>query len=77
MAEEIRLTQLGTGMQEAIILEWLRAEGEPVVKGEPLFQVETDKAVVEVEAPAGGVLRSILHGKGEKVSIDTIVAIIE
>ena len=74
---QVRLPKLGAHMQEGTIVEWLKKEGEPVKKGEPLFQVETDKAVMEVESPANGVLKSIVHGKGTKVPVNTVVAFIE
>ena len=64
-------------MQEATIVEWLKNEGDRVTKGEPLYQVETDKAVAEVEAPVSGVLISITKAKGTKVPVNTIVAFIE
>ena len=77
MAEEVRLTQVGAGTKEGTIVEWLKREGDPVGKGEPLLLVETDKAVMEIESPVSGVLKSIVHDKGKKVSVDAIVAFIE
>ncbi|NLG51902.1 MAG: biotin attachment protein [Chloroflexi bacterium] len=77
MAEKVRLPKLSATMTEAIIVGWLKQEGEPIAKGEPLVQVETDKAVLEVESPVGGVVKQILQSKGTRVSIDTVLALVE
>ena len=59
MAVRLRLAALGHTMERGKVVEWYVAEGGEVVQGAPLFAVETDKAVVDVEAPAGGVLLRI------------------
>ena len=59
MAVRLRLAALGHTMERGKVVEWYVAEGGEVVQGTPLFAVETDKAVVDVEAPAGGVLLRI------------------
>ena len=59
MAVRLRLAALGHTMERGKVVEWYVAEGGDVVQGAPLFAVETDKAVVDVEAPAGGVLLRI------------------
>ena len=59
MAVRLRLAALGHTMERGKVVEWYVAEGGEVVHGAPLFAVETDKAVVDVEAPAGGVLLRI------------------
>ena len=59
MAVRLRLAALGHTMERGKVVEWYVAEGGEVVEGAPLFAVETDKAVVDVEAPAGGVLLRI------------------
>lgn len=76
MPENVRLPKLSASMREGMIVAWLKREGETVKKGEPLFQVETDKAVMEVESPTTGVLERIVKGVGQKVPVDTIVAVI-
>lgn len=58
------------------ILRWLKGEGEPVVKGEPILEVETDKVAMEVEAPASGTLVGIQVGPGEVVPIGQPIAYI-
>lgn len=65
---------LGLTMEEGTIAEWLKQEGESVVKDEPLLLVETDKAVVEVPAPATGVLTTILVLPGQPVPVRTPIA---
>jgi pyruvate dehydrogenase E2 component (dihydrolipoamide acetyltransferase) len=77
MAEKVRMPKLSASMQEGTIVEWLKNEGDRVTKGEPLYQVETDKAVGEVESPVSGVLISIMKEKGAKVPVNTIIAFIE
>ena len=59
MAVRLRLAALGHTMERGKVVEWYVSEGGTVVEGAPLFAVETDKAVVDVEAPAGGVLLRI------------------
>lgn len=59
MAVRLKLAALGHTMERGKVVEWYVAEGAEVVEGAPLFSVETDKAVVDVEAPAGGVLLRI------------------
>ncbi len=73
---EVILPKLGQTMEEGTIVEWLKEEGDPVSEGDVLFQVESDKAVLEVEARADGVLRKILVGEGTEVPVLTPVGII-
>jgi len=76
MATKIILPKLGQTMEEGTIVEWLRKEGDAIARGDILFQVESDKAVLEVESKAKGILRKILADKGAKVPVLTTVAII-
>lgn len=69
MVSEIILPQLGDTMTEGTIVAWHKREGEWVAQGEPLFEVLTDKATLEVEATTAGYLRRILHGAGETVPV--------
>jgi pyruvate dehydrogenase E2 component (dihydrolipoamide acetyltransferase) len=63
-------------MEEGTIVEWVKKEGDAVSRGDVLFTLESDKAVLEVEARARGVLRKILVPEGEKIPVLTPVAII-
>lgn len=67
------LSQTGDSL---LLIEWLKREGEPVRKGEPLFLVESDKATLEIEAPASGVLARIEAAAGEDVPVKARVALI-
>jgi len=59
MEVKVVMPRLGSEMQHGNIVEWLKKEGEPVKKGEPLFSVDTEKAVMEVESEVNGVLKKI------------------
>ena len=65
MATDVKLPRLGQGMESGTIVRWLKAEGDSVEKGEPLFEVDTDKATQEVEAETSGVLLRIAVVEGE------------
>ncbi|HEU5216478.1 MAG TPA: dihydrolipoamide acetyltransferase family protein, partial [Gaiellaceae bacterium] len=67
--------RLGQGMESGTIVRWLKSEGEPVEKGEPLFELDTDKVTQEVEAEAAGVLLKIAVAEGE-VPVGQTVAFI-
>ncbi len=75
MATEVILPRLGQGMESGTIVRWLKSEGEPVQKGEPLFELDTDKVTQEVEAEAAGVLLKIAVSEGE-VPVGQTVAFI-
>ena len=76
MAHYVTLPKLGTNMTEAQVVRWLKGEGEPVAAGDVVVEVETEKAVFEVEAEASGVLRHILAAPGETVPVAMPIAII-
>src|SRR3982750_26452 len=65
MATEVKLPRLGQGMESGTIVKWLKSEGEEVKKGEPLYELDTDKVTQEVEADADGVLLRIAVREGE------------
>jgi 2-oxoglutarate dehydrogenase E2 component (dihydrolipoamide succinyltransferase) len=73
----VKIPALGESINEALIGKWKRSEGETVKADEPLVEVESDKATVELPAPAGGVLRRILHQTGETVPVGEVIAEIE
>ena len=75
MATEVKLPRLGQGMESGTIVKWLKAEGETVSKGEPLYELDTDKVTQEVEADSDGVLLRIVVADGE-ADVGTTVGII-
>ena len=75
MASEVKLPRLGQGMESGTIVRWLKAEGEAVAKGDPLYELDTDKVTQEVEAEATGILLKIVVADGE-VDVGTTVGVI-
>ncbi len=73
---EVIMPKLGLTMEEGTIIRWLKREGEKVERGEPLFEVQTDKVVMEVEAPASGTLGKILIPEGDTVPVVQVIAYI-
>ncbi len=76
MATEVVMPKLGADMQEGKIVRWLKKEGEQVKKGEIIAEVETDKADIEMEAYASGVVRKILTPEGKVAPVGTLIAVI-
>lgn len=74
MPSKITMPRLDQSMDEGRIARWTRSEGDAIKTGDVLFEVETDKAAVEVEAEADGYLHHILVREGETVPVDGIVA---
>ncbi len=74
MAEQVTLPRLGQGMESGTIVRWLKAEGDEVQKGEPLYELDTDKVTQEVEADSGGVLLKILVPEGQEKPVGTPLA---
>jgi pyruvate/2-oxoglutarate dehydrogenase complex dihydrolipoamide acyltransferase (E2) component len=64
-------------MEEGTLLRWLKNVGEEVDAGEPIAEIETDKATVEMEAMSAGTLAEILHDEGATVSVGDVIAILE
>ncbi|HEY6410402.1 MAG TPA: 2-oxo acid dehydrogenase subunit E2 [Ktedonobacteraceae bacterium] len=76
MATNVILPALGMSQETGKIVQWLKAEGEHVAKGEPLAEIETDKATVEIEAPADGVLAQVVASAGDDVPVGQVIATI-
>ena len=76
MAVEVLIPKWGLTMEEGLIAQWLKHEGEHVEKGEPILEVETDKIINEVEAPESGILARILYPAGSTVPVSQVIAII-
>ena len=75
MAAEVKLPRLGQGMESGTIVQWLKSEGDQVAKGEPLYEVDTEKVTQEVEAEVAGVLLKIAVPQGE-VAVGQTIAFI-
>src|SRR3954470_24687734 len=75
MANEVKLPRLGQGMEAGTITKWLKSPGQTVEKGEPLFEIDTDKVTQEVESEFGGVLLKITLESGEAPVGQTIAYI--
>lgn len=76
MAVDIIVPPLSQTMDSVLLVEWLKAVGDEVVKGEPLFVIETDKAHLEIEAPASGVLQEVLAEAGSEVAVRSSIGVI-
>jgi 2-oxoglutarate dehydrogenase E2 component (dihydrolipoamide succinyltransferase) len=73
----IKMPQLGETIVEGTILKWLKAEGEPVERDEPLFEISTDKVDTEVPSPISGVVTRIMVEEGATVPVGTDLAEVE
>ena len=76
MSSQVTLPRLGQGMETGTIVRWLKSEGENVEKGDPLYELDTEKVTQEVEAEASGVLLKILAGEGEEIEVGKAIAVI-
>lgn len=76
MATNIIMPALGMAQETGKVLRWLKAEGEAVKQGEPLLEIETDKANVELEAPASGVLAAVAAAAGDTVPVGQVIGLI-
>src|SRR5690242_999746 len=76
MPVEVLVPPLGATTDTLRLVEWYRREGETVTKDEPLFAVETDKATLDVEAPASGILRHVSAQPGAEVTALSRLAVI-
>jgi pyruvate dehydrogenase E2 component (dihydrolipoamide acetyltransferase) len=76
MSSQVTLPRLGQGMESGTIVRWLKSEGEKVEKGDPLYELDTEKVTQEVEADSSGVLLKILAGEGEEIEVGKAIAVI-
>lgn len=74
LIQNVILPKQGLQMTEGFITRWLRKEGDPVKEGEPLFEMETDKLVITIDASCSGKLLKILYPEGSTVPITTVIA---
>src|SRR5437762_4080813 len=76
MATALKMPQLGMTMTEAKLVRWLKHEGDPVKKGEPVAEIETDKLNAEVEATADGILRKHVAAEGDTIKVIGLLGVI-
>jgi pyruvate dehydrogenase E2 component (dihydrolipoamide acetyltransferase) len=76
MPTNVIMPALGVAQKTGTLLKWLKAEGQSVSKGEPLMEIETDKATVEIEAPASGVLSQVIAKAGDEIPVGQRIALI-
>jgi pyruvate dehydrogenase E2 component (dihydrolipoamide acetyltransferase) len=76
MAYEFKLPDLGEGLTEGEIARWLVSEGQDVAEDDPLVEIQTDKATVEIPSPAAGTVTSILVEEGNVVRVGTVLIVI-
>jgi len=76
MAIEVIIPALGVVVESVKITRWLKKEGDPVAKGEPLIEIESEKVSTEIIAPASGILGPLLYPEGAEVPITKIVTVV-
>ena len=76
MATEVIMPALSPAQETGILIEWFKEEGDLIEKGEPLMEVETDKANVEVEATTTGILANITVNLGDEIPVGKVIALI-
>jgi len=76
VAKEVIMPALGMAQETGTLLQWLKAPGQTVTKGEPLMEIETDKATVEIEAPASGILADVTAQPGDVIPVGGRIALI-
>lgn len=74
MPHDVTMPQLGMAQDAGKIVSWFKSPGDEVAKGDALFEVETDKATMEVEAQASGFLTGVKAGEGEDVPVGAVIA---
>ncbi len=76
MSETINMPKLGFDMAEGVLVRWVKQVGENIDKGDVLAEIETDKATVEVESPAGGVVLQLIVNQGDVVPVNAPIAVV-
>lgn len=74
--KNIVMPQAGQDLETGLVREWLKQEGDPVKKGEPVVTVETEKITLEVESPMDGFLRRIVAAADTEVAILAVIGIV-
>jgi len=76
VSTEVIMPQMGFDMKEGTLVRWIKREGDQVSQGEPIAEIETDKAVVEIEAFGTGVMRKHYIGEGTTVPVGQVIGVI-
>ncbi len=76
MAKDVIMPALGMAQETGTLIQWLKSAGDSVTKGEPLMEIETDKATVEIEAPASGILSNVTAQAGDVIPVGQRIALI-
>ncbi|MBI1369543.1 MAG: dihydrolipoyllysine-residue succinyltransferase [Planctomycetes bacterium] len=77
MSTELKIPQLGESITEVSILQWLKTEGQAVAKDEPVVEVESEKASVEIPSPVAGTLTHVAKRDGDICQVGDVIAMIE
>jgi 2-oxoglutarate dehydrogenase E2 component (dihydrolipoamide succinyltransferase) len=74
---EVRLEEMFEGLVFATVIEWRKQEGDQVASGEPIVEIEADKANHEILAPISGTLASIVAGEGDEIEVGAVLGVIQ
>lgn len=77
MRQEVRIPKWGLTIEAMTIVDWLKQVGEDVREGEPLCEVDTDKAQTEIESPATGKLVELTANPGDECKVGQVIAVLE
>ena len=76
MPHDVIMPALGMAQDSGVLVRWIKQAGEAVAEGDALFEVETDKATMEVEAQAAGFLTNVTASEGQDVPVGQVIALI-
>ena len=76
VAKDVIMPALGMAQETGTLIQWLKKSGDTINKGEPLMEIETDKATVEIEAPASGILSNVTAQAGDVIPVGQRIALI-
>ncbi|QPM66875.1 Dihydrolipoyllysine-residue succinyltransferase component of 2-oxoglutarate dehydrogenase complex [Atribacter laminatus] len=77
MKKMIKMPKLSANMEMGVLVAWNKQPGETIEKGEVIFEVETDKVVIEIESMVNGTLEEVFFEEGDEVGINEVVAVLE
>ena len=73
MATEVKVPKIGFSMSEGVLTEWLVVDGDTVTEGQPIYSLESDKSVNEVESPTAGVIKILVQPDDDPIEVGTVV----